>query len=56
MKEKGLIWQNRGTGAQLHSEKQQNYKQMLSNLQPNGLEAFKKICYSRIQRGGHIKR
>ena len=30
--------------------------QMLRNLQPNGPEIFKKISYSRSQRGGHIKR
>ncbi len=29
---------------------------MLSNFQPNGPETFKKISYSRRQRGGHIKR
>ena len=29
---------------------------MVSNLQPNGLETFKKISYSRRQRGGHIER
>ena len=28
---------------------------MLSNLQPNGLETFRKISYFRRQRGGHIK-
>ena len=27
---------------------------MMNNLQPNGLETFKKT-YSRRQRGGHIK-
>ena len=29
---------------------------MLSHLQPNGPETFKKISYSRKQRGDHIKR
>ena len=38
------------TGAQLLSWKEQNYNQLLSNCQPNGLENFKKISYSRRQR------
>ncbi len=37
------------------SHKKQNYKRILNNLQPNGLETFKKISYTRRQRGGHVK-
>ena len=36
-KETGLRWWNKRTGAQLLSQKQQNYNQMLGNLQPNSL-------------------
>ena len=42
--EKGtrLRWQDRRNGVHLLSSKQQNYHQMLNNLQQNGLETFKK--------------
>ena len=38
----GLRWQDRRNGVHLLSSKQQNYQQMLNNLQQNGLETFKK--------------
>eukprot|EP01110_Echinostelium_bisporum_P004458 TRINITY_DN2095_c1_g1_i1.p1 TRINITY_DN2095_c1_g1~~TRINITY_DN2095_c1_g1_i1.p1 ORF type:complete len:54 (-),score=3.59 TRINITY_DN2095_c1_g1_i1:96-257(-) len=52
----GLRWWNRSTGLKFSHKNNKIYKQMLSNLQPNGQETFKNVSYSGRQRGGHIKR